>query len=270
MTSFWNDNTRPSSNSRDVIKQRIGPDRYDLHVKHWIDTTKHELYVLFTKTNPHIKIGQTMFERLRPYYVKLNKVFETCCCRYHIEFDLYYQVFRKIREDNDGYENAPPKRTSPFIASILCDKSDDNATGQINCIRGICGTCGDLAKLPLRDEDTNMRKMVNCKSYKYKKIETKFGKESTRLDYVEEEIPIGTFMENFRKLIKPYICHGFFAKWQAEQFKRLRDTFPLGTILSVVDFAENYSFVHQKEIQSEYYFQSKSLFSCMSVIDMHR
>jgi hypothetical protein len=29
--------------------------------------------------------------------------------------------------------------------------------------------------------------------------------------------------------------------------------FPLGTILSVVDFAENYAFIAQKEIQSEYY-----------------
>ena len=29
--------------------------------------------------------------------------------------------------------------------------------------------------------------------------------------------------------------------------------FPPGTILSVVDFAENYTFAAQKEIQSEYY-----------------
>ena len=43
------------------------------------------------------------------------------------------------------------------------------------------------------------------------------------------------------------------ARWQDEQFKLCRDTFPLGTILSVVDFAENYSLQPQNEIQSQYY-----------------
>ena len=43
------------------------------------------------------------------------------------------------------------------------------------------------------------------------------------------------------------------AQWQDEQFKLCRDTFPLGTILSVVDFAENYSLQPQNEIQSQYY-----------------
>ena len=33
--------------------------------------------------------------------------------------------------------------------------------------------------------------------------------------------------------------------------------FPLGTILSVVDFTENYTFATQKEIQSEYYHSDK-------------
>ena len=53
-------------------------------------------------------------------------------------------------------------------------------------------------------------------------------------------------MSNFRKLIQPYIHHAFFAKWQAEQFQILRETFPLGIILSIVDFVENYSFISQK------------------------
>ena len=61
-------------------------------------------------------------------------------------------------------------------------------------------------------------------------------------------------MSNFHKLIQPYICHAFFAKLQAEQFQTLRETFTLGTILLVVDFAENYSFVSQKQLQTKYYY----------------
>ena len=43
------------------------------------------------------------------------------------------------------------------------------------------------------------------------------------------------------------------ARWQDEQFKICQDTFPLRKILSVVDFAENYTLQPQNEIQSQYY-----------------
>lgn len=153
-----------------------------------------------------------MFERLKPFFVKINKSFETCCCRYHIEFNLYYQGFRKMIEESGGSQNDFPKRPSQFIASILCNKSIDHEIPEIDCIRGTCQTCGDLAKFPLRLEDTDMVRMIKCKRYKYIKSETKVGKESTRLEYVEDEIPVATFMENFCKLIQPYIRHVFFAK----------------------------------------------------------
>ena len=82
-------------------------------------------------------------------------------------------------------------------------------------------------------------------------------KETKRLEYVKEELPVVTFMDIFKNLIQPYIHHAFFAKWQAQQFQTLRDDFPLGTIVSIFDFVENYSFVHQKAIQSDYYFSKK-------------
>ena len=91
--SFWIDNTHPSSNSIDVIRHRIASGQYEHHKKYWLDTTQHELYVSFCSEHPNVKIGQTLFKRLKPYFVRSNKVFQTCCCRHHIEFDLHYQVF---------------------------------------------------------------------------------------------------------------------------------------------------------------------------------
>ena len=43
------------------------------------------------------------------------------------------------------------------------------------------------------------------------------------------------------------------ARWQDEQFKICRHTFPQGTILSVVEFVENYTLQPQNEIQGQYY-----------------
>ena len=37
--SFWIDNTRPSSNSRYVIRHKITLGECEHHTKHWLDTT---------------------------------------------------------------------------------------------------------------------------------------------------------------------------------------------------------------------------------------
>ena len=80
---FWIDNIHPSPNRRDVIKQRIGPKEYLQHAKHLLDVTQHELYLSFCNLNPDVNIGQTMFERLKPYFVEIYKYFETCCDCWH-------------------------------------------------------------------------------------------------------------------------------------------------------------------------------------------
>ena len=66
----------------------------------------------------------------------------------------------------------------------------------------------------MRDEDIDMTRIVKCKRYKYIKSETKVGKESTRLEYVEDDILAREFMSSFHKLIQPYMHHAFFAKWK--------------------------------------------------------
>ena len=43
------------------------------------------------------------------------------------------------------------------------------------------------------------------------------------------------------------------ARWQDEQFRTCKDTFPIGTILSMVNFAKNYTLQPHNEIQSQYY-----------------
>ena len=61
------------------------------------------------------------------------------------------------------------------------------------------------------------------------------------------------FSRNFESEIYRYTKHSHRARWKDLQFKHSHEIFPVGTILSVVDFAENYTFTAQKEIQSEYY-----------------
>ena len=76
---------------------------------------------------------------------------------------------------------------------------------------------------------------------------------SKRFKFLEDDIPILDFMDKFQSQIYKYIKHSHGSRWQALEFKHSREFFEPGTILSVVEFAENYTFAPQREIQSEYY-----------------
>ena len=61
------------------------------------------------------------------------------------------------------------------------------------------------------------------------------------------------FIPEFRGKIQQYIQHVDMARWKDKQSRICRDTFPIRTILSVVEFAENYTLQPQNEIQIQYY-----------------
>ena len=61
------------------------------------------------------------------------------------------------------------------------------------------------------------------------------------------------FIPEFRGKIQQYIQHVDMARWQDEKFRICWNTFCHGTILSVIEFVENYTLQPQNEIQSQYY-----------------
>ena len=67
------------------------------------------------------------------------------------------------------------------------------------------------------------------------------------------QVRVCDFIPEFRGNIQWYIQHVDMAWWQDEQFRIFQDTFPPRTILSVVEFVENYTLQPQNEIQSQYY-----------------
>ena len=70
---------------------------------------------------------------------------------------------------------------------------------------------------------------------------------------LKDDIPILDFMDKFQSHIYKYIKHSHESRWQDLQFKHSREVFEPGTILSVADSVENYTFSPHREIQSEYY-----------------
>lgn len=78
---------------------------------------------------------------------------------------------------------------------------------------------------------------------------------------------MGIFHEN---IVYEYARYNHQACWLDSQFKLCKDTFPLHTIVSIVDFIENYTLQPQNEVQSQYYNSTQvSIFVYIEFIHAH-
>ena len=91
---LWHDNTRVSSNSRDVLKLRVGWKMHDSHPKHLLDRNQIELFRKFVDGKVlTITVSQRSFKKCKPCYVRINKEIITCFCKNHVQFHYHYDVF---------------------------------------------------------------------------------------------------------------------------------------------------------------------------------
>ena len=201
----------------------------------------------------------------KPFYVKINHTHTTCCCRIHIEFSKHFDVSRHIcivlhsqfvLQDCDIKE--PSRSSREFISNILCEIGDGQQFYKTSCLDGTCLFCGSLQLLSTC-ERMDSKHAIGNEIVDYKKFKTvtytlKDGKQGKRCDLVIEKILVYEFMKIFHeKIIYEYVRHTHRARWLDLQFKLCKDTFPLDTIVSVVDFAENYTLQPQNEVQEKYY-----------------
>ena len=87
---------------------------------------------------------------------------------------------------------------------------------------------------------------VKWKRYEYIDTSIQGANSVKRIELLEDEIFLIEFLRKFEVEIYKYTMHSHRARWQDLQFKKSREVFPPGTILSVIDFAENYTFAPQK------------------------
>ena len=253
---YWVANSRVSPNARDVIRRRISRNQYESHPKHILEMTQIELFNKYKDEHKEAIVSINTFVQQKPWYVRPITVRDTCCCRYHVEFELYYDTF--LRFGKTFWEKSPPSTIRAFITEILCERDNHEIFYNKRCVGGKkCDGCGELAlfhqKYPIDMNDQSLSNIiVDWKRYEYVSYNSG-GASSKRIDLQEDKIVVTEFLKKFEKEIYKYIKHSHRARWQDIQFKQSRNVFPVGTIFSVVDFAENYTFQAQKEIQSEYY-----------------
>ena len=78
---FWHDNTRPSYNMKDVLRHCRGSRNNEPHVKHYLDMTQTQLFDMFKVSHVQLRLKQRSFKKCKHWYVRINTIWNTCCCR---------------------------------------------------------------------------------------------------------------------------------------------------------------------------------------------
>ena len=87
---FWHENTRTSSNQKDVLKLRKGSKYHQPHIKHFLDMTQTKFYEIFNNEHRKLNLFQRSFEKCKPWFDRICTDCNKCCCKYHVEFDYFY------------------------------------------------------------------------------------------------------------------------------------------------------------------------------------
>ena len=141
-----------------------------------MDTTQHELYVSFCNEHPNVKVGQTLFEKLKAILCKVKQSVWNMLLLSSYWVWSPLSGISKVYRRHIGFHAAPPSKRSEFISSILCDNIDD-PTSKINCIKGLCETCGELALFPLKIENIDViKKKLTAKVTSMSRMKKSWGK----------------------------------------------------------------------------------------------
>lgn len=86
------------------------------------------------------------------------------------------------------------------------------------------------------------------------KYTLKSGGEGSRCELVSREVGVDDFILDFKEnIFYKYARHTHKSQWLNQQFRMCKNSFPIGTIVSVVYFAKNYTLQPRNEVQSQYY-----------------
>ena len=246
-----------------------------------------EFHARFREANEQSQVGLRAFELLKPYYVRRLKERNTCACGYHCEMAELRTGWNNMRTATKGIHgrhcdctcevcmSPAPSESGTSDQGSRCHADLTHFTGLTDmwhsvlcpveadgwhspkCIKGTCDICGvDMLQLCPRELDAESPLMVQWHNFQMVVHgRTRAGKENKVLRMMYQTTPAPVYLEYVTEKLRAFIVHNYIAKWQAEQFKESIDTFPPDSILSAVDFAENYTFQPFQEVQSMHWMQ---------------
>ena len=192
----------------------------------------HELYVLFKEQNPELKVGFSKFCSLRPKWcvtVGTSGTHSVCAYTIHQNAKLL------LHATKTGYTY------KELMEMIVCD------CGNKTCMARRWEKCPGTDSLreyleTILDEHEEVT---------FQQWQTTDGKTiANRSKMITQTLNVDEFIVSLVGAIDNLTSHSYIAKCQTKYLKRRKKKLPHNCALVLVDFAENYTFVVQDEIQS--------------------
>jgi hypothetical protein len=148
------------------------------------------------------------------------------------------------------------KRSSELWEKCLCPKPVESDWHDIKCLRGECSNCG-FQLLPLCNREVDAGNQSPVAWRRFEKVlagKNRKGelKKVIRLEY--KSTNTHTFLQYAMPKVQQFIWHQHVARWQDSEFKSCLADLGPNQVISLIDFAENYSFKGQDKIQSQHWF----------------
>ncbi|CAF4159905.1 unnamed protein product [Rotaria magnacalcarata] len=199
-----------------------------------------EVYAIFKAQNPEYKIGFSKFAELRPKQCILagsSGTHAVCVCTLHQNTKLMMEGARfQYLTQNDDVQL---KHYRHVLSKLTCNPPC------IECYFRQCKICKDSAE-KLKDFLRNIFEDYVIDQIEYRKwTSTDRSTLETIIENTED------FVTTFGGQVERLLRHDFIAKIQMSFMQDLRDNhLKEGEFLVIGDFAENYTFIIQDEVQS--------------------
>ena len=228
------------------------------------------------------------FRNLRPFFIRHLRDFNSCCCQYHQEMVEIMTGFNNMQAGKfhlgvgvdtcsrwcpdlccraqDGRtltgvvscesKHHTYKRCSQLWEQCLCPRPTGSEWHSMRCVKGECQRCGfHLIPLCEREVDPTNESLLEWRRFEMVEAgKTKAGdpKNVLRLEYKRTTAKV--FLDFAKSKIPPFLRHQHTARWQDVQYRACIEGLHSGEIMSLIDYAENYSFKEQNEVQSQHWY----------------
>ena len=256
VTEFYenNENSRICPGKKDCVSVNVGGIKEHMQ-KRLILCNLMELYIHFKNTQPEHKIGFSKFCALRPKWCIIAGASGThtvCVCSYHQNVKLMVEGATL----NSDYKD--------LLRVMVCDIES------YKCMSNECADCPgeEILTELLSAESESMPDQIVYKQW----VNT------DRANMISVMQTYSEFCESLIEKLTELKKHHYVAKIQSQYLKETRESLDETQCLVLADFAENYSFLVQDEIQSfhwvnqqatlhpfVYYYKADNITKCRSL-----
>ena len=196
-----------------------------------------ELYAMFKKTYPDKKVGFSKFCSLRPKWCVLvgcSGTQSVCVCTIHQNVTL---MLAAVKLEKDHRE---------VMEMMVCSRSSKE------CMIHRCPNCPDTGVLEqyLNQQLKSENEEANQDSEE-EEVHIQF-QQWTNVDHselVSHIRPVSEFISLLIEKLQALTTHSFIATSQAKYLKKVKEELRVDKVIVLGDFAENYKFIIQDEIQ---------------------